>query len=73
MGKLKGKITLELTSDEFNYINELIERDEAKPMKEHKGEGWSTPLCPRCEKVINTNMDFCWWCGQRIMNDVYEL
>lgn len=73
MKPIKGKMSIELTIEDVNYINSLIERDTPKPMKEYKGEGWSTPLCPRCEKVINTNMEYCWWCGQHIDLENYEL
>lgn len=75
MKPLKGKMSIELSLEDANYINELIERDTAKPMKEYEfdtTEG-GLALCPRCEKVINSKLPFCSWCGQRVDIENYEL
>ena len=72
MNKLKGMIKIELTSDEFNYINELIDRDTERPMKEYNGSD-RIAACPVCGKPINKSLYFCGWCGQRYDNQNYEL
>lgn len=74
MDKLKGKIMLELSDEKFNYINELIERDEAKPMREYKflDSERTTPICPKCETILGKADKFCSCCGQRIDNQNYE-
>lgn len=72
MDKLKGKITLELTSDEFDYINKLIDRDTERPMAQYDGSD-KMAACPACEKPINKSLCFCGWCGQRYDNQNFEL
>ena len=72
--KFNPRISMELTLKDANHINALIERDKAKPMKEYDdGHGFKSPMCPRCGKLINTNMEYCWWCGQHIDIENYEL
>ncbi len=65
-------IRLELTEDEFNYINKLIEKDTERPMKEYGSNG-KIAACPACGKPVNMNLYFCGWCGQRYDNQNYEL
>lgn len=75
MKRLNPRMNMELSLKDANYINELIERDQAKPMREYKyasGDG-SMALCPCCERVINRTQYFCGWCGQRVDMENYEL
>ena len=75
MDKLKGKVTVELTVDEWLRINQLIDRDREKPMVEYKFDttNGGMALCPSCGRVINTNFRFCGFCGQRIDIENYAL
>ena len=69
------KMSMELTHEDINYINKLIEKDTAKPMKEYEyasGDG-QMALCPCCERVINVPFPYCPWCGQKVDNTLYEL
>lgn len=75
MKPIKGKMTVELTLEDANYVNELIERDKAKPMRSlyFPITEQTLDVCPMCEKVLNKAMPFCGTCGQRIDLDNYEL
>ena len=58
------------------YINNLIERDTALPMKRYfwqdKGRE-PADICPKCETPIALpKFRFCPVCGQRLDRDNYE-
>lgn len=60
-----------------DYIEELKERDKAKPLKKLL---WAVgkdplPICPNCGEilVLVKRDNFCRTCGQRLMKDVWEL
>ena len=74
MKNLKGKVTVELTVEEYVKINELIDRDRETPMIEYElSNNKSMAVCPNCGRVINTNFSFCGWCGQHIDTETYAL
>lgn len=74
MKPIKGKMSIELSLEDANYINSLIERDKAKPMREYTLSASDTfAVCPHCDSVINRNFNFCGTCGQRIDTENYEL
>lgn len=73
MNKLKGKVALELTLEEVNTVNALIERDIAKAVVEdgyNRPDGsWKTIYrCPICREII-IEETFCPKCGQRVDRD----
>lgn len=60
-----------------DYINELKERDKAKPLKKIHFAPGAEPYaaCPNCGDIlILVKSDkFCRKCGQRLMTDTWEL
>lgn len=78
---INPRATFELRVSEINRLNELIERDEPKPIvkedKEYQGTTWTKYLCPVCGQDIGEygakNNDFCYKCGQRFDKDNYGL
>lgn len=72
MGRLNGTVDLRLSVDDVNSINELIERDTAKPMVESQlKDGTIIEHCPACGAVlgpihVEEKWPFCYRCGQRI-------
>ena len=50
-----------------------IEALEKQVPKEHKPERWNIDRwsikCPSCGAEIDSDSDFCKWCGQAIKND----
>ena len=71
MKRLKGKTTVELTIEEVNEINELIERNEKKAIR-HNDE-YNLDHCPTCGSLIFDHHDFCPYCGQRLDHENYAL
>ena len=75
MKPIKGKMNIELTLEDANYINELIERDKAKPCVENRLEALGTVLyeCPVCETSLAisgaSGIRFCRYCGQKCDTD----
>lgn len=65
-----------MTNDK-KLIEELLERDKAKPVKKYvpltEGLGpWA--MCPSCGKfIIGNNAKFCDQCGQRVDINTWEL
>lgn len=56
-------------------INELIERDKAKPLKKLRWAVGAKPLpaCPTCGEIVYTERgSFCVMCGQRIDKQNWE-
>lgn len=71
MKKLKGKTTVELTIDEVNAINELIERNEEKAIV--RDEKYDLEYCPVCNQSVFVHYKFCPHCGQRLDNKNFAL
>lgn len=71
MKTLKGKTTVELTIEEVNEINEMIERNEFKPIV-HNDE-YNLDYCPTCNSLTFDHHDFCPYCGQRLDHENYAL
>ena len=69
MKKISGVIDVRLSTEEVAELNELIERNTAKPLVLHE---YSVPnispshLCPNCGSVLLTAYKFCSDCGQRL-------
>lgn len=72
MEKLKAKASVELTLEQVNHINNLIERDKAKPIIEARLETLDEKFykCPTCGRptgyVKDNDNPFCKKCGQRL-------
>lgn len=68
MEKIKATAYCTFKVDEINHLNELIERDKAKPLVEEQlvenGVVWK--LCPSCRHIISSKCVFCEECGQRL-------
>lgn len=63
MNKINGEITVTLSVEDAEKINSLIDKDTEALTSEK--EGWY--YCPRCEKLIGTNITrYCNNCGQRL-------
>lgn len=78
MDKLKGKIAVELTIEQVNEINALIERNKPRALKKYVYSDPSlkpTSLCPACEHtlILTDSVSFCPRCGQALDKDNYEL
>lgn len=78
MDKLKGKITVELTIEQVNEINALIEKSKPRALKRYIYSDPSitpTNLCPACEHtlILTDSESFCPHCGQALDKDNYEL
>ena len=78
MDKLKGKITVELTIEQVNEINALIEKNKPRALKKYVYSDTnlkSTNLCPVCGRTLILLDDdgFCPRCGQSLDKDNYEL
>lgn len=71
MKTLKGKTTIELTIDAVNELNEMIERNEKKPIV-HNDE-YNLGYCPNCGSMVFDHYDFCSKCGQRLDKENYAL
>lgn len=75
MKRMNPKMTIELTLDDVNHINELIERDKAKPCVEHRLKTLDEIIyeCPACEEALGINgasgIIFCRKCGQKVDTD----
>lgn len=73
MKEIKSRLTVELSIDDVNYINELIRRDTAAPIGKFEltdGEVFDT--CPNCSRVI-VGYTFCPECGQRLDKSNYAI
>lgn len=72
--RINDTMQVRMTLDEANYINELIERDTPKAMKEYTlSNNSKMALCPVCETVINRNFCYCQNCGQRVDIENFEI
>ena len=74
MDRLNGTVNVNLSVAKVNYLNELIERDKAKPMVENQitENGRIYLECPVC-RCFNTSYNFCPNCGQRLDKENVEL
>lgn len=64
-------------ANDKKLIDELLERDKAKPVKKYvpitEGLGpWA--MCPSCgQLLLRSDAKFCDQCGQRVLIDTWEL
>lgn len=65
MRKITGDIDIRLPLSEVNRINELIERDTAKAIRQDE-KYESLTYCPTCKAFIMDSYLFCSKCGQRL-------
>lgn len=79
MKKINPKMVVEMTLEDANYINELIERDKAKPCVENRLKTLDTVIyeCPVCETPLGidkaSGIRFCRYCGQKCDTDCIAL
>lgn len=76
MDKLKGKMSVELTLEQANEINALIERNKPRAIRQYvySIEGIEpSDICPVCEHGLPFIDKFCPHCGQALDKDNYEL
>ena len=66
MKRIKGMTEIKVSVDDINHLNELIDRDEPKPVIV-KTYGDSVFICcPECERATSNDYKFCPRCGQRL-------
>ena len=63
--RINETMQVRMTLDEANHINDLIERDRAKPVV-LKGEERDWLHCPICDSMLGEYYNFCSKCGQRL-------
>lgn len=77
MKALNPRMTIEMSLDDVNHINDLIERDQAKPIKEIYLKTFNENIyeCPVCGYALGelASTSFCRGCGQRLDVDNIEL
>lgn len=76
MDKLKGKIAVELTLEQANEINTLVERSKPRALRQYiySIEGIEpSDMCPACNCTLSFVDKFCPHCGQALDKDNYEL
>lgn len=73
MNLIRSTVTINLTIEQVNEINELIVRDEALPVIPYKDEPEKWSCCPQCRRLLNHEDNFCRECGQRVDTDNYVL
>lgn len=78
MKKINPKMAVEMTLEDANYINELIERDKAKPVREvylktFDENIYECPVCGNALGELNVKTPFCRECGQRLDVENIEL
>lgn len=70
MKKLNPKISIDLSVEEINEINELRERDTAKALVrksyKFKDKDEYYEACPICGSIVSGTKKFCTECGQRL-------
>ena len=72
MKKIKGSVDISMTFEEIVELNELIDRDTAKPMIQTDDESFAK--CPTCGRyILIGSTTFCTDCGQRIDTENYAL
>lgn len=73
MKKINGKLVVNLTIDDVNYINTLLERDNPKAMRKYEtSEGTHIlDMCSVCGAVLGKTDNYCNKCGQRVDHENY--
>lgn len=70
MNQINGTIQVQMTLNDANYINELLERDRAKAIRTKTIAGTDFEECPACGELITLKEGvFCIICGQRLDRD----
>lgn len=71
MNKINVPVNLSLSTVDIAYINELIERDKAKPVKPTDSKGMYK--CPTCGAYAYDSDTFCDKCGQRLDTENFAI
>ena len=73
MKRIKGMTEIKISVDDINHLNELIDRDEPKPIVIKTYSDSTFECCPKCGICVGKNYKFCSNCGQRLDTETEAL